>query len=102
MFYSLTKLSAPVQQVLYQMKIVTTAGLLWNSSWWDVRSGCLDAGDTLGRCEVERLLSAGLRHHDRPGKDIQCVPCSMKAAGESKCPALAVRVPTGHALHRYP
>jgi len=26
MFYSLTKLSAPVQQVLYQMKIVTTAG----------------------------------------------------------------------------
>eukprot|EP00434_Breviolum_minutum_P037457 symbB.v1.2.033215.t1/scaffold4097.1/size44767/4 len=27
MFYSLTKLSAPVQQVLYQMKIVTTAGL---------------------------------------------------------------------------
>lgn len=32
MFYSLTKLSAPVQQVLYQMKIVTTAGLLWSSS----------------------------------------------------------------------
>eukprot|EP00439_Symbiodinium_sp_Y106_P045532 s4048_g5.t2 len=27
MFYSLTKLSAPVQQVLYQMKIITTAGL---------------------------------------------------------------------------
>ena len=26
MFYSLTKLSAPVQQVLYQMKIITTAG----------------------------------------------------------------------------
>lgn len=27
MFYSLTKLSAPVQQVLYQMKIITTAAL---------------------------------------------------------------------------
>ena len=29
MFYSLTKLSAPVQQVLYQMKVVTTAGRNW-------------------------------------------------------------------------
>jgi len=51
MFYSLTKLSAPVQQVLYQMKVVTTAGL-----------GVVMLGKTLGPVKWSAcfLLAAGI------------------------------------------
>uniref|UniRef100_A0A7S1WLM2 UDP-galactose transporter n=1 Tax=Alexandrium catenella TaxID=2925 RepID=A0A7S1WLM2_ALECA len=71
MFYSFDKLSAPVQQVLYQMKILTTAGL-----------GVLMLGKSLtatkwGSCF---LLAAGVAFVEWPRDALQA-PGAAAAAG---------------------
>jgi UDP-sugar transporter A1/2/3 len=65
MFYSLDKLSAPVQQVLYQMKIITTAGL-----------GVLMLGTALGPTKWNALfmLTGGIALVQWPRDSAQALP----------------------------